>query len=587
MRRLLFCLAVAFSAMFATLSQAQTNVWIQIEAQPSLGKAQERARVYAAQLQEVNGFALRTGWYAIALGPFDPADARDALLQLRVTRQIPNDSYIVDGSLFRRQFWPIGAAAVMTPGSGDAAADDTARPATPAPAPAPAPVPPLAADETPAQARASERALSREQRELLQTALRWEGYYRAAIDGAFGPGTRKSMAAWQRAEGFEPTGVLTTAQRRILSDRYQQALAALQLTPYSDPVAGIDIDLPLGLVEFDRYEPPFAHFRPRNDSGVRVLLISQTGDQASLRGLYDIMQTLEIVPLEGRRSFGGRSFTLTGENREIASYTRAVLNGGQIKGFTLVWPAGDEKRRRLALDAMLASFRLVPDAVLPDVYGDANAVQSVDLLSGLNLRRPTRSRSGFYVDDTGAVVTTAQAVEGCDRITLDQDQVARVAALDETLALALLRPTEPLAPLRVGDLRLEPPRINAEIAAAGYSYEGALGAPTLTFGKLADLRGLRGEPQLRRLSLDTTPADAGGPVFDGSGAIIGVLQADASEGARKLPEQVHFAAGSDAVAQFLDTNGVAFRTAGSGGQMAPEDLTRAASDLTVLVSCWN
>ena len=575
---------MAFAAVFATLSQAQTNVWIQIEAQPSLGKAQERARVYAAQLQEVNGFALRTGWYAIALGPFAPADARDALLQLRVTRQIPNDSYIVDGSLFRRQFWPIGAAAVLTPGSGDTrpgSGDDTARPASPSPAPT------VAADETPAQARASERALSREQRELLQTSLRWEGYYRAAIDGAFGPGTRKSMAAWQRAEGFEPTGVLTTAQREMLTARYQQALAALQLTPYSDTVAGIDIDLPLGLVEFDRYEPPFAHFRSRNDSGVRVLLISQTGDRASLRGLYDIMQTLEIVPLEGRRSFDGRSFTLTGENSEIVSHTYAALKDGQVKGFTLVWPAGDEKRRRLALDAMRASFRPVAEAVLPDVYGDPNAAQSIDLLSGLNLRRPTRSRSGFYVDESGAVVTTAQAIQGCERITLDQDQVAQVVAVDDALSLALLRPAEPLAPLRVGDLRLEPPRINAEIAAAGYSYEGALGAPTLSFGTLADLRGLRGETELRRLALNTTAADAGGPVFDGSGAVIGVLLADAQDGSRKLPDAVHFAAGSDAVAQFLQTNGVEFQTASGGGQMAPEDLTSAAADLTVLVSCWN
>ena len=39
-------------------------------------------------------------------------------------------------------------------------------------------------------------------------------------------------------------------------------------------------------------------------SGVRVLLISQSGDQGTLFGLYDIMQTLEIVPMEGPRDRG-------------------------------------------------------------------------------------------------------------------------------------------------------------------------------------------------------------------------------------------------------------------------------------------
>ena len=60
-------------------------------------------------------------------------------------------------------------------------------------------------------------------REAIQVALQWEGFYTQAIDGAFGPGTRRAMAAYQRARGFPETGVLTTRQRTQLVDEYKAA----------------------------------------------------------------------------------------------------------------------------------------------------------------------------------------------------------------------------------------------------------------------------------------------------------------------------------------------------------------------------
>ena len=59
--------------------------------------------------------------------------------------------------------------------------------------------------------KAAEEALGE-----VQQALNWNGFYDAAIDADFGPGTRRAMEAWQRASGFEVTGVLSTAQRRGL-----------------------------------------------------------------------------------------------------------------------------------------------------------------------------------------------------------------------------------------------------------------------------------------------------------------------------------------------------------------------------------
>ena len=66
--------------------------------------------------------------------------------------------------------------------------------------------------------------------------------------------------------------------------------------------------MPTAAVAFDKYESPFAHYGSTNEIGAQLYLISQPGDQSTLFGLYDIMQTLEIVPLDGpreRKQLGG------------------------------------------------------------------------------------------------------------------------------------------------------------------------------------------------------------------------------------------------------------------------------------------
>ena len=580
MRNWIIGVCFTLLATFANTAIAQQSAWVQVEAQRSLGGAQQVARKYAGSLQSVNGFATRSGWYVISLGPFTPAAAADIMRQLKITRQIPGDAYIVDGTSFRQQFWPVGAStlnAQPAPGTDEQPETTETVEVTPI----------VPSHETVAEARLAERALTAEERMLIQTALQWEGLYTSGIDGSFGPGTRNSIAAWQARESREATGFLTTLQRRDLVGGYQNMLGSLGMSTVNDVATGIMLELPTAMVEFDRYEPPFAHFNAKADSDVSVLLISQTGDEATLRGLYDIMQTLEIVPLDGPREIGTNSFTLSGQNSKIASYTYAALADGQVKGFTLIWPAKPDRRRSMVINAMKTSFTPIPDTVLPDVYGDPDAAQSLDLLAGLIVRQPDASHSGFYVDAAGGVITTSMAVQSCERITLDDTYEAQVAAVDAKTGLALLRPTDALSPVGFARLSTRIPRLNSEIAVSGYSYAGALEAPTLTYGTLADLRGLDGEATVKRLALNATASDSGGPVFDASGAVMGMLLPDNSDSDRTLPAGVSFAADATAISQFLTSQGVETAQLISASSIAPEDLTMLAGDMTVLVSCWN
>ncbi len=557
----------------ALSAQQDPGVWVQVEAQPTLREAQERAQAYANALPDVSGFRLNSGWYAIVIGPYLRSDAEQVLRVYRAESQIPSDSFIAFSNSLGQQFWPIGEST------------STSQTISPTVQPEPSDSPtPQASDETRAQALQSERLLSAQERKDLQTALQAAGFYNSTIDGAFGQGTRRSMGEWQRFNRYDATGVLTTLQRKVLMDDYNAPLISVGMDRYADAQAGIEMDLPLGAVSFKNYEAPFAHFDGSGELDAKVLLISQTGDRATLRALYQVMQSLEIVPLDGQRALRRDTFTIEGRGNGIVSHTQATLKDGKIKGFTLVWPEGDDARYARVLAAMRSSFSTT-DAVL-DASAGAGAEQRVDLISGLQIRKPRLSRSGFFADGNGTVLTVSEATDQCQRVTLDGDQEVEVAWTDPGLGISVLRPSRTLAPISVAEFSADQPRIQSDITVSGFSYEGALGGPTLSFGQIADIRGLNGEKGIKRLALATQPGDAGGPVFDTSGSVVGMLLPTPADG-RALPDSVSLAANAEQLTDILTQAGLSGQTAQNPAEISPNELSRRANGMTVLVHCWD
>ncbi|MEP6265797.1 MAG: serine protease [Paracoccaceae bacterium] len=592
-----FWLIVVMCSLWVGSAQAQNEVvFIQVEAKRNLAEALEAAKKYSSTIADVNGFRLGRGWYALTLGPYRRDDAVRVLEVYQAENVIPRDSFITQTSIFGQQFWPVGAnilgrGALPIPNA--AARDDgpdvsvVQTPTTPAPEPEPEPTvttPIQIIDETPREARASERQLNGNQRRELQIALRWAGVYDNTIDGLFGAGTRRSMSAWQEQNGYEATGILTTLQRNDLVSQYNAVLEELGLQLVRDDTAGIEIEMPLNVVGFKTHIAPFGQYPSKAGGPENVILISQAGDQTTLFGLYDILQTLDIVPANGPRKRSETSFSITGRSDEIVTEVRASLSAGEIKGFILVWPLNDEPRRKRLLAEMEASFQRTA-GVLPADAG-LDEAQSIDLVSGLDVRKPRVSRSGFFVDEAGSVVTTSEVIQSCSRLTLDTETEAEIAALDTEKGIAILRPKQGLAPIGFGRFSTQVPRLQSEIAVAGYSFEGILGAPSMTFGTLIDLRGLRGEAELSRLALGVLPGDAGGPVLDTTGGVLGMLLPRASDG-RALPDEVNFAINSDAIERLLNEANVTGATNDDSTLVDPVDLTETAQNMTVLVSCWD
>ncbi len=566
----------------APAAAQDAGTFIQIEAHPSLREGEAAARRFAGRVAGVNGFAAPGGWYAVALGPFPEAEARSRLARLRIEGRIPQDSFLTRSSSYRGQFYPAGTSVL---------AGVRALPLAPAAPEAPSQVsaPTGIVDETPREARISEGLLTRGERDGLQVALAWAGFYGGAIDGAFGRGTRASMGAWQSARGYEPTGILTTAQRTALLREYDAVFDGLDMAPVTDGAAGITVEMPTARVALAGRETPFARYEPTTadgpDSRVRVLLISQEGGPDRLAGLYEILQTLSIVPREGPRSRSRDAFEIEGTGGGIVSRTFARTEGGRIKGLTLIWPAGDDRLDRV-WQRMRGSFDGAAPGVLGDAFETPAAEQSVDLVSGLEIRRPTLSRSGVFLGQLGSVLTTAEvAGEACGELRLDDVHRATVAWTEGPLAL--LTPEAPLAPQGTAAFAADGVRIGTEVAVAGYPFGGALGRASLTFGRLADVRGLGGEDGLDRYELAAADGDLGGPVLTPSGAVAGLLLPGPGRSDIVLPEGAAFGIDAAAILDALAARGEPVRTAAPGAALAPEDLTALAGDMTVLVACYD
>lgn len=570
MKRVLWVLALFFSTMMAGTLSAQDS-WVQIEAQPSLAEAEERVRAYASAFPDVQGYRLASGWYAIVLGPYPRTEAERQLDLLRTERLIPSDSFIALAGQLGSRFWPAGAdASAPAP-----AAETTPEPATAEPA-----------EETIDQALASEAGLPPDARLDLQRAMQWFGVYAGKIDGSFGKGTRAAMAEWQARNGHEATGILTTFQREQLTAAWQAERAALGIETVTETEAGIVIDLPLGLVEFDGYEPPFVRFRPRDGSGYQIFLISRQGDARTLVALYERLQSLEVMPMGGERTLDKTTFTLNGADATRRTHAQAELSGGFVKGFMLVAPSDESEQSSKALDSMRASFTAVPDKALNDSLGEPSLVSAEDLTAGLEVRRPALSRSGVFVDQAGSVLTTAEVVDGCARLTLDRTIEATVGFRDDRLGIAILTPTQLLAPRAFAQWQQAPLRAGAEVAIAGFPYEDKLAVPVMSFGTLAEASGLNGEPDLARLAIRTRAGDIGAGVIDSSGALAGLLLPPRDGDGRDLPEGTAMAVQANALAEILLKAGIAPTPAAAGGTLAAEDLSKRARDMTVLVSCW-
>ena len=253
-----FALVITLVALFADAqaAMAQEKLWIQVESHNNIRDTRERAQAYAAQFPSTRAFATSTGWYAIVLGPFERDQAESRLWSLKSERLVPGDAFVYDGSSYQSQLWPLSAN--IGDENGDAV-DQAATPSEPAveTTPAPPAIEVIAENDLNATRR-FEGTWSRERKMEYQRYLTWTNDYDAAIDGAYGPGTRTAIRSFQAREGYEETGFLSAGQTMVLRQRYREMTDPLGIATLESQEAGLAMLYPARLLERDRVEPPLS-----------------------------------------------------------------------------------------------------------------------------------------------------------------------------------------------------------------------------------------------------------------------------------------------------------------------------------------
>jgi len=435
--------------------------------------------------------------------------------------------------------------------------------------------------------RLLERGWTGAQRKQYQTYLVWTGDYASAIDGAYGPGTRKAIRRFQKREGYQETGFLTGNQLVLLQKRYDAIQTRLGVSKLTNLDAGIGMLYPSKLVTFARFEPPFVHYKATPGSKIRMMLISQKGGRDMLTGLYDIMSTFDDVPPDGYRKKRRDWFVLSGRNDKVVSYTYARVSGGNIKGFTLVWPPEMDREMKPLVTAMYNSFTPLDDYVLDETLGYGRTKdQPVDLSKGLDVPVAARAATGFFVNAEGAFLTSIPNVEGCQRITVGDGTEMAEAARNPDLGLVVLRAKKPFTPKSFALFSDETPALGTEVSVAGFSFPEVMDNATLNYGTITDTKGLAGDRHELRVSAFLEKGDAGGPVLDDRGAVLGLnLLKPASDSG--LPEYVNFALKTGEITAMLEAGNITYGTSRALDPVAPEDLAAMAGDFTAKASCWH
>lgn len=203
--------------------------------------------------------------------------------------------------------------------------------------------------------------------------------------------------------------------------------------------------------------------------------------------------------------------------------------------------------------------------------------------------------SGFWVSNQGYLLTNRHVVKGCREIKVRPDSGTSVDALvvatDPRDDLALLKTASAypsVASFRDG----APLRRGEDVVAVGFPLNGLLADQVnVTVGTVSALAGIYNDTHVLQMTAPVQQGNSGGPLFDASGNVIGVVvtKLNARAMAAEIgdyPQNVNFAIKSDVARRFLDINRVQYRTALSREHRTNPDIGDMGRVVTVLVECF-
>ena len=207
---------------------------------------------------------------------------------------------------------------------------------------------------------------------------------------------------------------------------------------------------------------------------------------------------------------------------------------------------------------------------------------------------PITNGSGVVVTREGHVLTNKHVVRACTRIKLRTETSvlvdAKILALDDSDDLAILEAE--WTPSAVASFRAGPAiRPGDDVVVVGFPLSGLLADQVnVTTGSVSALAGLHNDNHLLQMSAPVQPGSSGGPLFDLSGNVIGIVVTKlnarlVAEETGDFPQNVNFAIKHGVARRFLELKGLGLQTAQSTGTRSKADVGEVGRAVTVLVEC--
>ncbi len=199
--------------------------------------------------------------------------------------------------------------------------------------------------------------------------------------------------------------------------------------------------------------------------------------------------------------------------------------------------------------------------------------------------------TGFFVSGQGHALTNNHVVAGCDRVAsvLEGQMVPSIVVqIDRQNDLALVR-TQVSQAVPFAKFRASPGiRVGEDVVAAGFPFPQVLqNGLNVTRGNVSAMSGIGGNTANMQMTAPVQPGNSGGPLFDMSGNIVGVVASRLNSQAVKSETQnINYAVQGAVARLFLESNGVRAMEVPSARDIKIGDLSDAARAFVFQIVCY-
>ncbi|MBM7071473.1 trypsin-like peptidase domain-containing protein [Shewanella sp. 202IG2-18] len=193
------------------------------------------------------------------------------------------------------------------------------------------------------------------------------------------------------------------------------------------------------------------------------------------------------------------------------------------------------------------------------------AMSDVDVVKLANTEKPYSSGTGFYINESGQVLTAAHVLRKCLYTEVNKDgesHVAHTIADSTLLDLAVIEgksKVERFLPFRTKQEIF----LGEQVTNVGFPLQGVLAqSPNLTRGNVSSRKGLKGDVANFQFSAPIQPGSSGGPVVSDGGELLGLAVSTLNYKTLvengSLPQNVNFALDAQYIAKFLNKHEITF-----------------------------